>query len=117
MALTIFSIFCCASGSESFDFIKAGRLDFEAPDLEKFPCLKLAFEAGKQGGTLPAVMNAANEEAVFAFLDGKIKLYDIYTVVDKLMSKHKVITSPSIDEIFEVDKEIREQTRQLISAC
>ena len=103
--------------SKSFSFSEIARLDFEKPDFEKFPCVKLAYDAGRTGGTATVCLNAANEEAVFAFLDGKIKLYDIYTVVDKLMSKHKVITSPSIDEIFEVDKEIREQTRQLISAC
>ena len=96
--------------TRSFDFVKAGRLDFEEPDLEKFPCLKLAFEAGKQGGTLPVVMNAANEEAVFAFLDGKIKLYDIYKITKKMCDEHKVIENPTIDEIFAVDKKIREKT-------
>lgn len=97
--------------TRNFDFIKAGRLDFEAPDLEKFPCLKLAFEAGKQGGTLPAVMNAANEEAVFMFLAGKISLWEIFEITKKIMSEHKNIQNPSLQQILEQDKIAREKTK------
>lgn len=99
--------------TKSFDFIKAGRLDFEAPDLEKFPCLKLAFEAGKQGGTLPAVMNAANEEAVFMFLDKKISLWDIYEITKRMMEKHINIKNPSLEEIIEQDLITREKVKKL----
>lgn len=99
--------------TRSFDFVKAGRLDFDEPDLEKFPCLKLAFEAGKQGGTPPVVMNAANEEAVYAFLDKKISLWDIYEITKKMTEKHENISNPSLDEIFEVDKVVREEVRNL----
>lgn len=99
--------------TRSFDFVKAGRLDFDEPDLEKFPCLKLAFEAGKQGGTPPVVMNAANEEAVYAFLDKKISLWDIYEITKKMTEKHENILNPSLDEIFEVDKVVREEVRNL----
>lgn len=101
--------------TRSFDFIKAGRLDFEAPDMEKFPCLKLAFEAGKQGGTLPVVMNAANEEAVYAFLDKKISLWQIYEITKKMMDTHKNITNPTLDEILETDMIIRELTKKSTS--
>ncbi len=101
--------------TRSFDFIKAGRLDFEAPDMEKFPCLKLAFEAGKQGGTLPVVMNAANEEAVYAFLDKKISLWQIYEITKKMMDAHKSITNPTLDEILETDMIIRELTKKSTS--
>ena len=101
--------------TRSFDFIKAGRLDFEAPDMEKFPCLKLAFEAGKQGGTLPVVMNAANEEAVYAFLDKKISLWQIYEITKKMMDAHKNITNPTLDEILETDMIIRELTKKSTS--
>ena len=59
-------------------------------------------------------LNAANEEAVFAFLDGKIKLYNIYEIVEKMMSEHKVIQNPTIDEIFETDEQILLQTRERI---
>ena len=101
--------------TRSFDFIKAGRLDFDAPDMEKFPCLKLAFEAGKQGGTLPVVMNAANEEAVYAFLDKKISLWQIYEITKKMMDAHKNITNPTLDEILETDMIIRELTKKSTS--
>ena len=100
--------------SKSFDFIKAGHLDFEEPDLEKFPCLKLAFEAGKQGGTLPAVMNAANEEAVFLFLDKKISLWEIYEITKKIMDEHQNIINPSLDEILEQDRITREKVKTII---
>ena len=99
--------------TKSFDFIKAGRLDFEAPDLEKFPCLKLAFEAGKQGGTLPAVMNAANEEAVFLFLDKKISLWNIYEITKRMMEEHINIKNPSLEEIIEQDLITREKVKKL----
>ena len=100
--------------SKSFSFAEIARLDFEKPDFEKFPCVKLAYKAGKTGGTMTTCLNAANEEAVFAFLDGKIKLYNIYEIVEKMMSEHKVIQNPAIDEIFEVDKDIREKTKEFI---
>lgn len=94
--------------TRSFDFVKAGRLDFDAPDLEKFPCLKLAFEAGKQGGTLPVVMNAANEEAVYLFLDKKISLCQIYEITKKMMDSHENILNPSLEQILETDMIIRD---------
>ena len=90
--------------TRSFDFVKAGRLDFEEPDLEKFPCLKLAFDAGQAGGTLPVVMNAANEEAVYAFLAKKISLWEIYEITKCMMEKHSNISNPELEEIFEIDK-------------
>lgn len=96
--------------SESFSFIDAKRFDFEIPDLEKFPCLKLAYEAGKAGGSAPVCLNAANEEAVFAFLRGEIKLFRIAGIVEKMLLQHKIVKNPSIDEIFEIDKEIRIKT-------
>ena len=99
--------------TKSFDFIKAGRLDFEAPDLEKFPCLKLAFEAGKHGGTLPAVMNAANEEAVFLFLDKKISLWNIYEITKRMMEEHINIKNPSLEQIIEQDLITREKVKKL----
>ena len=101
--------------TKSFDFIKAGRLDFEEPDLEKFPCLKLAFEAGKEGGTLPVVMNAANEEAVYLFLNKQISLWQIYEITNQMMSKHKTIKNPTLEDILAVDKLVREQTKSIVN--
>ena len=99
--------------TRSFDFIKALRLDFEAPDLDKFPCLQLAFEAGKQGGTLPAVMNAANEEAVFMFLNKKISLWNIYEITKRMMEEHRNIKNPSLEEIIEQDIITREKVKSI----
>ncbi len=101
--------------SKSFSFSEIARLDFEKPDFEKFPCLKLAYNAGKLGGTATACLNAANEEAVFAFLDGKIKIYQIYETVKKMLDEHVSVNNPSIEEIFEVDADVRIKTRKYIS--
>lgn len=100
--------------SKSFSFSEIARLDFEKPDFEKFPTVKLAYKAGKMGGSATACLNAANEEAVFAFLDGKINLYQIYEITKEIFDNHKVIQNPTIDEIFEVDEKIRLQTKELI---
>ena len=101
--------------SKSFKFSEIARLDFEKPDYEKFPTVKLAYEMGKQGGTATVCLNAANEEAVFAFLDGRIKLYNIYEITKKMCDEHKIIKNPTIDEIFEVDAQIREKTKKYIA--
>lgn len=100
--------------TDSFNFLEAKRLDFEKPDFAKFPCLKLAYEAGKTGGSATVCLNAANEEAVFAFLKGEIKLYQIAQTVDDMLSKHELVKSPSIDEIFAIDKEIRHKTNEIL---
>lgn len=100
--------------SKSFSFADIARLDFEKPDFEKFPSVKMAYEAGKIGGSATVCMNAANEEAVFAFLEDKIKLYEIYQITSKMMEQHHLVKTPSIDEIFEIDKEVRIKTREMI---
>lgn len=100
--------------SKSFSFTDIARLDFEKPDFEKFPSVKMAYEAGKIGGSATVCMNAANEEAVFAFLEDKIKLYEIYQITSKMMEQHHLVKTPSIDEIFEIDKEVRIKTREMI---
>lgn len=100
--------------SKSFSFSEIARLDFEQPDFKKFPSLNLAYTAGRQGGSATVCLNAANEEAVFAFLKDEIRLYDIYQITEKMMNAHNVIKNPSIDEIFEIDEEIRRKTRELI---
>lgn len=98
--------------SRSFSFSEIARLDFEEPDWNKFKALNLAYSAGKAGGSATVCLNAANEEAVFAFLAGKIKLFDIIDIVEDAMSAHNVIKNPSIDEIFEIDNEIRTKTKE-----
>lgn len=100
--------------SKSFNFSEIARLDFLAPDFDKFPFLNLAYSAGRTGGTATVALNGADEEAVFAFLKGQIKLFDIYEITEKIYSDHNVIKNPSIDEIFEVDAEVRAKTNELI---
>lgn len=101
--------------SQSFSFLQAKQFTFETPDLVKFPCLKLAYEAGKLGGSAPIVLNAANEEAVFAFLEDKIKLYNICEIVEEMLGRHDLIKSPDIDEILLLDEEIRAKTCEILS--
>lgn len=96
------------SGVESgkFSFFDK-KLTFLKPDFEKFPCLRLAFEAGKIGGTAPVVLNAANEVCVWRFLRGEIGIKDIFRIVNRELESHSAILNPTLDEIFEVDKEVR----------
>ena len=101
--------------SRSFSFSEIARLDFEKPDLQKFKALPLAYAAGREGGSAPVCLNASNEEAVFAFLKGEIKLFDITEIVEQMMSSHRVIKNLSIDDVFEADKEIRIKTKELIA--
>lgn len=98
--------------SHSFSFAQIARLDFEEPDWDKFKALKIAYNVGKEGGSLSVCMNAANEEAVFAFLEGRIKLFDIVNTVEKMLELHKPVYTPSIDEIFAIDEEVRVKTRE-----
>ncbi len=101
--------------SKSFSFSEIARLDFQAPDWDKFKALKIAYECGKIGGSLPVCMNAANEEAVFAFLNGKIKLYDIINIVEKMLEKHIIVENPNLEDIFDIDNNVRIKTRELIN--
>ena len=105
----------CGIKSRSFSFADAQCFEFLKPDFEKFPCLELAFEAGKTGGSATTCMNAANEEAVYAFLEGKITLYDIYTTVEKIYRQHNIIKNPSINDIYDIDNEIRTKTKELFN--
>lgn len=100
--------------SKSFSFSEIARLDFLAPDCDKFGFLNLAYSAGRTGGSATVALNAADEEAVFAFLDGRIKLFDIYEITEKIYSEHNVVKTPSIKEIFDIDKEVRIKTKELI---
>ena len=96
------------------DLKKTARLNFEEIDNELFPCLSYAYHAGKIGGTLPAVMNAANEVLVYAFLGNKIKFLDIPKMVKQAMDKHKTIKNPDLNDILDIDKKVKEETKKLI---
>ncbi len=88
---------------EPLDFRKFSTLTFEEPDLEKFPCLALAYKALKVGGTMPAVLNAANEIAVQAFLDNKIRLSDIPRIIEAVINEHEAQAASSLEAVLKAD--------------
>jgi len=90
------------------------QLTFEKPNFEFFPCLKYAYDAGKIGGTMPCVLNAANEVVVYAFLNNKIKFLDISKIINKMMQEHDVIKNPDLNQILDIDKKIKEETQKII---
>ena len=98
-----------ASDRVQTNFAKIGRLEFEEPDLERFPSLNLARRAGEVGGTLPAVLNAANEIAVEAFCQGQIGFPGISASVARTMDRHRVVSHPSLDDILAADAWAREE--------
>ena len=103
-----------ASERVQTDFAALGRLDFEAPDLAKFPALGQARRAGEVGGTLPAVLNAANEIAVDAFCDRHTSFVGIAESVTEVMDRHQVIEHPTLDEIIEADQWARDTARDVV---
>ena len=98
--------------SERLDFAKLAQITFEAPDMENFRGLKLAYEAGRKGGNLPTVFNAANEYAVEQFLNRKIAYLDIVDMIEKSMNSIKYIDNPNVDEILETEKAVYELLRR-----
>ncbi len=92
-----------------------GRLDFEEPDVERFPALGLARRAGDEGGTLPAVLNAANEVAVEAFCDRQLSYMGITESVAAVMAAHEVVAQPALEEILEADSWARNAAQNVIS--
>ncbi len=101
-------------GVEFPDFTTLRNLEFEKCDNKKFPSLDFAFEACRKGGTLPAVMNAANEVAVRAFLDKQIRFKDIFNIISKCMGIHNIIDNPELSGIIEADQWAREKARSFI---
>ncbi len=99
----------------SLDFAALGSLTFEKPDFEKFPCLELAYKACRQGGTLPAVMNAANESCVNAFLNQQIAFVHIPALIRRVMHQHEVVASPALGDILSADQWARQQIEDIIS--
>ncbi|MBA3543931.1 MAG: 1-deoxy-D-xylulose-5-phosphate reductoisomerase [Chthoniobacterales bacterium] len=91
------------------DFGKLAKLDFFAPRLDDFPALNLARAAGETGGTLPAVLNAANEVAVSAFLDRRIPFPRIWQLVEEVMNRHASVANPTLDAILEADRWARDE--------
>jgi len=95
------------------DLIKKEALTFEEPDWETFPCLRLAYEALQESGTMPAVMNGANETAVHLFLNRKIRFTQIPEIIEKVMYNHIVNKNPSINDIIKIDMWAREESGKI----
>lgn len=102
------------SGVEKLDFFSISKLEFEEPDYERFPCLRLAEEAIREGGTAPAILNAANEVAVASFLDDELKFTDIPYVVEQTLMNLTSRAANSLKEILEDDLAARKEAEHLI---
>ena len=100
--------------TKSLKFDKIKRLDFFRPDFDKFPCLRLAYEAANKGGTMPCVLNGANEVAVRAFLHHEIKLPQLPEIIEEVMVRHKVVKSPTISDIEDADLWARREAEKII---
>jgi len=96
-----------------FDFSAAPALSFETIDIKRFPCLRLAFEAGRQGRSYPAVLCAAGEMAVELFLSGKIDFTDIACLIEETLQHHQVVNNPDINDILQVDSWAREYVQNI----
>jgi len=96
------------------DLVNVGALTFFRPDPVRFPALRLAYAAAETGGTMPAVLNAANEVAVTAFIDEEIGFNEISHLVDKVLSRHRVRVEPRIEDILAADRQAREEARNSI---
>jgi len=102
------------AGVAPLDLFSIGRFHFERPDLVRFPCLKLAADAFRSGGTAPAVLNAANEEAVAAFLEGTLGFTDIPVIIERTLAATEVVAGDSFATIFAKDAEARRYAREQI---
>jgi 1-deoxy-D-xylulose-5-phosphate reductoisomerase len=98
----------------ALDWSSVSRLDFEAPDLDAFPCLSLAYQAGRTGGTAPAWLNAANEVAVAAFLEGVIGWSAIADTIAEVLEDHDGTTPNSVDVVIDADQRARERARRVV---
>lgn len=103
------------NGFQRLDFLKVKKLTFERPSFKKFPALMLAYEAINRGISACAVLNAANEEAVYLYLNGKIKFTKIIDSVEKALKLHRSIKKPTLKDILRLDKWAREEVRRLCS--
>jgi len=102
------------SGVESLDLVAAARLDFEAPDVDRFPALRLAREAAEAGGTAPAVLNAANEFAVAAFLDGRLGFAGVPEIIESVLERHENAVATTLEAVLGADRWARDTAETLL---
>jgi 1-deoxy-D-xylulose-5-phosphate reductoisomerase len=103
------------SGVEPLNIFDVRRMDFEEPNLERFPCLRLAYQAINQGGIMPIVLNAANEIAVEAFLNERVRFTDIPLIIERCMEQFEAKPASSLDIILEADQQARQVSQRIIS--
>ncbi|SET40711.1 1-deoxy-D-xylulose-5-phosphate reductoisomerase [Salinibacillus kushneri] len=101
--------------TKGLNLIDIGKLHFEEMSLERFPCLKMAYDAGKYGGTMPAVLNSANEQAVELFLNNKISFLAIEDFIQKAMDEHTIVKDPDLSTIIEVDQSTRRRVKSYVN--
>jgi 1-deoxy-D-xylulose-5-phosphate reductoisomerase len=102
---------------ERLDLVKVSRLDFEAPDLDRFPALALAKQVLRAGGARAAILNASNEVAVASFLDSRLPFLDIATIARETLDAYAPPAPTSIDEVLEIDRQTRRIARNLVGKC
>ncbi|HTZ11340.1 MAG TPA: 1-deoxy-D-xylulose-5-phosphate reductoisomerase, partial [Candidatus Margulisiibacteriota bacterium] len=100
--------------AQRLDFFKLKQLNFFRPDFKKFPCLALAYRAAEELGTMPCVLNAANEVSVASFLEGGIKFTLIPAVISRVMDKHRNIKEPLLEDILEADSWAKSEALKII---
>ena len=105
----------CPSSLPPLDIARLSSLHFEAPDLERFPCISLAYRALRAGGTMPAALNAANEEAVHAFIEERIALPDIPRVIEQVMNDHAAVPATDLDAVLAADRTARVSAQSAIA--
>ncbi|WP_311270549.1 1-deoxy-D-xylulose-5-phosphate reductoisomerase [Sphingobium sp. WCS2017Hpa-17] len=103
-----------ATPCQPLDLARIGRLDFEAPDLERFPALRLARDAAQAGGATPAILNAANEVAVAAFLEGRIGFLDIAMIVEDVLNRYSAASPSAIDDVLAADGQARAEAGRVM---
>jgi 1-deoxy-D-xylulose-5-phosphate reductoisomerase len=104
------------SGVESLDILRTARLDFEAPDVEQFPCLRLARAAAEAGGAAPAALNACNDAAVSAFLERRLSFPDVPAVIERVMSRYQHVPAESLQDVLDADGWARREAQAAISS-
>ncbi len=103
-----------ANALPSLDFFKLKRINFQKPNMRRFPCLRLAIEAQEESGSMPCVLNAADEIAVDAFLNKRINFTDLPRIIAQVMGDHRKIADPSLEEILATDAWAKTRAREII---
>ena len=98
------------------DLTQLSELNFEAPDLDKFPCLRLAQEVAREDNTLACVLNAANEVVVESFLEGKVAFARIHEQIERVLTLHKPVSDPDLEDILGADRWARQEARERVLA-